>query len=96
MKRTILWTQTTTYASEVQVTIAQVARWAAGSALLRTNSPGQSQCHPSPAQIEKMMAANEQFNAFITAAYCQDLGLLRSVDATVKGTGAPTVRGRPK
>jgi hypothetical protein len=43
-----------------------------------------------------MMAANEQFNAFITAAYCQDLGLLRSVDATVKGTGAPTVRGRPK
>lgn len=96
MKRTVLWTQTTTYASEVQVTVAQVARWAAGSDLLRTNGPGQSQCHPSPAQVEKMMAANEHFSAFITAAYCQDLGLLRSVDATVQGAGAPTVRGRPK
>jgi hypothetical protein len=96
MKRTILWTQTTTYASEVQVTIAQVARWAAASDLLRTNAPGQSQCHPSPAQVEKMMATNEQFNAFITTAYCQDLGLLRSIDATVQGTGAPTVKRRPK
>lgn len=96
MKRTILWTQTTTYASDVQVTLAQVARWAAGSNLVRTNGPAQSQCHPSPAQVEKMMAANEQFSTFITAAYCQDLGLLRSVDATVQGTDSPTVKRRPK
>lgn len=96
MKRTILWTQTMTYSSDVHVTVAQVARWAAGSGVVRTNGPGQSQCHPSPAQVEKMMAANEQFCAFITAEYCRDLGLLRSVDATVKGTGAPTVKGRPK
>jgi hypothetical protein len=64
--------------------------------LVRTNGPAQSQCHPSPAQVEKMMAANEPFSTFITAAYCQDLGLLRSVDATLRGTGAPTVRDRPK
>lgn len=94
MKRRILWTQTTTYVSDVQVTVSQVARWASGSGILRSNGPAGSQQHPSPAQVERMMAANEQFSGFITAAYCRDLGLLRGLDASVLRIGAPTIRAR--
>lgn len=95
MKRRILWTQTTTYASEVQVSVAQVARWAAGAKILRTQTPGRPQHHPSPAQIERMMNANAHFHEFVTAAYCQDLGLLREADASRLSTGAPSIRRRP-
>lgn len=94
MKRQILWTQTTTYASDVQVSVSQVARWAAGSKILRTTKKGMTQRHPSPAEVEQMMSMNEQFSAFITAAYCRDLGLLRRVDATALGVSSPTIQSR--
>ena len=67
-------------------------RRAAGSKILRTTKKGMSQRHPSLAEVEQMMSINEQSSAFITAAYCRDLGLLRRIDATALGVSSPTIQ----